>query len=804
MNDTTTRDESEKDLERDESESSDEDAMSENENRHIAEEDEESDLSDAQSVATDDAFRQEAVVPVATSAPQPVLTAEQAARISARPRITLKFRVGAAGSSRPPLPLPQTLAAPQQPPPPPPSNNPDESSQSNEPESTAEPPKDKGKGKEVLFAVEAHKRPLTAEEQKGLNALTFNQQCHLKEKFRAEITQEARPGHRAEFSAKMEATLAAETANWEAEKKRWWKEKLRTEAQYAKASKGAEKLIDKLNEKTVFLDQQVLDEFAKGVEHGEKSAVAYHEKKWATKKNELHLQAQQLKIEKQQLEGLASAEIAAKSQTIAQQEQQIQQMGQERQDRNSRVDDLTMQLSAKGDEIKRTRDVAESSVASLQWQLAADTAHLQSQLAAELQSHSQALQAIALERTAHEQGLAEKHSESIRQVVRLSYSRSQGNQEDFSGLTDILSTLRLPSDDREPEPATSASTMLHEMLAEQKAANKQLSQELARKQAEINDLRLSLAKSEASKQNQPPPAEESSARLQEARHEAELPRESADNAARIQVLESAVRREKRLRTEEKRLSEAVVARTKKTASEEKETASEEKEAAIAAVTKKADEKIEAANAEARSLRAAYRALLTENEDLEEKSSSTLAELNSANSELDTCRVQAKHLAKELGEVGDLLAVREGFIKREAEEIAELDQMVDGRLRVWTNWEERIREAASAPESATEKEPEVETGEKEMDALLGIPERANQGPLRSLFPSWNQFLVLLLMGLFVVGSVYAFSAVSAANGERLRWLEANRRIENLRRFGISPESSWRDSVLLDLSAGMYGV
>lgn len=73
--------------------------------------------------------------------------------------------------------------------------------------------------------------------------------------------------------------------------------------------------------------------------------------------------------------------------------------------------------------------------------------------------------------------------------------------------------------------------------------------------------------------------------------------------------------------------------------------------------------------------------------------------------------------------------------------------VDGRLEVWEKSEKSARE-----------EPE---GEREMDALLGVPETVNEGLLGPLFPGWKKWVVSLSVG-FLLGVVVASSAATGSS------------------------------------------
>ncbi|MCJ1428462.1 hypothetical protein MMC29_006372 [Sticta canariensis] len=213
----------------------------------------------------------------------------------------------------------------------------------------------------------------------------------------------------------------------------------------------------------------------------------------------------------------------------------------------------------------------------------------------------------------------------------------------------------------------------------------------------------------------------------------------------------------------------------------------------------------AAEAEVRSLRAANLALRAEKEELEARYSSTfkelnvafleldrcemqsdlltaelrrvggrLAEVNAAFVELDRCQTQSKHLTAELRRVGGRLAECEATIKKEADKARELEDFVDGRLKVWEKWEkweQVVWGAATAPpEPAVAWETEKE--EKEMSVLFEV----HRWSLKEL----------------VLWLVVAFWAALASDQ---MWLGDD--------VGVRPILSRQDP-FLDLSRGMYGV
>lgn len=205
-----------------------------------------------------------------------------------------------------------------------------------------------------------------------------------------------------------------------------------------------------------------------------------------------------------------------------------------------------------------------------------------------------------------------------------------------------------------------------------------------------------------------------------------------------------------------------------------------------------------ADAEARSLRIANRALGVEKKELEEKSSSAIGELSAGYAELDHCQIQSEQLTAELGRLGSRLAEREATIEKEADHVHGLDKFLNGRQEAWEQWEE-----AAPPPVLVIKE--AEKGGRDMNVLLEVPEKAKEGHLRARSHHWKGFMFLSflwLMGLLVV----VFSAASAANRERQTWLrvdEVTRHVVISLRAGMGPELLWQDP-LLDLSRGMFGV
>lgn len=817
-NDNFSLNESGRDLKR-QSESSDEDAMSENRNI-AAEGDEKSDSSDARSITTDDAFLEDFEESYAKllqiraeDAPQPEVTPEQAAQIAARPRRVLN-RAGATAptaSSSSGVHVLQPPAASQSPFPPPPQ------------------PQDKGKGTEVLFDVPAHERPLSAEDEKGVRALNFAQLSHLTERFRLQIEAESRPKFHTEvqeMQTSFDLKLAAETAKWEAEKER-------TKRRVDRAANEAIATTKGLKERLKKMEQDIQGSFSKG----EKAAVDNHAARWKSMDEQLASKEKQLQKkldqEQQRCESLVrdqidalEAQVTAQAQQISVQAQKIaaqaqeitaqaEEIGKLTREATSYVDNFAKQLSDKDGEIKRVRDEA---AALQQQQLAArgqNIAHLQNQLDVELRRGHQAMEAIVQEQTMHEQALAHANGESLRQL-RLRLLREQRERSsapiNMSGLTERLSALQIQN--RAPKPANS-DRQVQKMLTKLQSAKEQLQKDLASEKATNETLQKSLAECKGSQQSQPI-AEDCSARLQdlEARLTQQCSRRLKDQAKRMQEgfrkdageliaeKDAELTRATAEAAEEKRLSQKAIASLQKEMEIchiELERQQKAFQAAKWTIQCRGDrekehyEEKQTLLEERRELFWSKRRLTAELGTMTAncRSWSTTAgihkaELRRANGTIEAVRgelvkvTRAKQGAEsELKRVDGRLAECEAFLKKEAEEIHELEEMVDARLEAWEKW----GAAAPSPDSAMVKE--------EMDAILGVPR-------------WKQILFWLLMGLFA-GLILAFSAASATNREGRMWLEgvdeATRYAVVSPRAGDGPE--WRDPFLY-LSRGMYGV
>lgn len=226
-------------------------------------------------------------------------------------------------------------------------------------------------------------------------------------------------------------------------------------------------------------------------------------------------------------------------------------------------------------------------------------------------------------------------------------------------------------------------------------------------------------------------------------------------------------------------------------------------------------KVEEGERKWRDLAGTVRSLRTDNQTLDSDRTaldnlvrSKHAELMTAYADLSEERTRNGQLATELQqsalrfagserrawEVAREAGVREGRARgMEASMALEVEGWLDGRLGRWRSWEE-----ARVVEEEEEEEVEEETGEKEMDSLLGVPEEAIEGPLRPQFPNWRAFWLLVCFFLF--GLVVALSASSA---ESALWFGGGAEVTwGVQLPGDILGSVWEDP-FLDLSRGMYG-
>lgn len=485
---------------------------------------------------------------------------------------------------------------------------------------------------------------------------------------------------------------------------------------------------------------------------------------------------------------------------------------------------------------------------------------LKQQLAAE-RPNQQATAMFVQEQTMRELVSAHLHGEAMRQsrmrLLREQRSRSSTSMnkiDSVSGLTDGLSALRI-----QPESKNrAAAPQQQQILANLQTSNDHLRKELANEKAANKTLQQSLADCQASQASQ---AEDCAARLQDLEARLKQEQTTALAAQKVRMVDelkkavndsdaemrAALARATAEAVEKKRLAEVAVADLKKDmeachaklerqqkASQvargtiqslegreralmaEKSTLIEAKKILEADLTRRniahrnnvsvletqrirADKRARVAmgqaedmaqakaavEAEVRSLRTASRALGADNRKLEKIARTATADLTASFPELSYHQALSNHLTAKLEVKDRRLAGYEAVRQKEGATARELEDLVEEWL------EERLVPAVVEEE---------ETGEKEMDALLGEPERAKEGLLRPQFPRWKELLWLLVGLLFLVGSVVAFSAASAATKGRQMWL--GRGGEAIRGAVDGGPGSWRQDPLSDLSAGMY--
>ena len=751
--------------------------------------------------------------------------------------------------------------ATQQPPP----GQPDPSPQSSGPQ-------DKGKAQEVLFEVPLHERPLATEEADAIKNLTPAQTRHLVERFRAEITAESLPGHRAELShtrkdmqTMFDRKLAAEQARWEEEKRGavalWEEERRRTKMRTDRMANERGASVDSLKEKLKTMEQELRASFSRGEEQGRNSAAADNAARWFNtgeqmlhREAELRTREQQLEQERTRLEGLSGDQINVSKADVAAQAERTAILAQEylnlRRERATEVEDLNRKLRKKDEEMKQVRDEAVSNARGLEQQLAAkneSTTRLENRLNSERLSHQQAMRDRVMEHERRERALLRSWSEEVEQL-RTEHERKQHHpseipmevDDDISRLSDMMSSLHVqegmhgrnvavPANSASipppassppaspppanPPPANSAQINGQDGQAPtvRQPSMKRLRQNLAREKARKETLRNSLAQCRA-KQNQPP-VDHCATRLQNLRarldhkHRRELDEQAAGMKENFRKEAEAFQTDrdedlvkasgtiaglekelKASRAEVKRQREAFqeaeesfrsledrkmklweenrqLSRTKRQLEVslrqwmESQQCWLREERALRASLNRSKRTVEdvreelgettrakdAAEADARSLRIVYATLETEKQKLTTKLRARTAKLQIASADLDRCGQRSNNLAGELDRVRGRLAASEATIR---------------------GWEEGTRQAAAPPpEMAVVKE--AEEGERELDAPLGLPERARWGSFRPQFPRWKDFVDCMLMLLFLGLLVAALFAASADNRRRQR-------------------------------------
>lgn len=170
---------------------------------------------------------------------------------------------------------------------------------------------------------------------------------------------------------------------------------------------------------------------------------------------------------------------------------------------------------------------------------------------------------------------------------------------------------------------------------------------------------------------------------------------------------------------------------------------------------RAERKVGEARAQVGALEEENRALGAKYAKLDEQHSAAKTRLARALVSLDRQRIQSEDLTADLERVRERLAKSEGARKKGGDEIHDRERSMEERLDEWemreqAEEEEAEREAAAAAE-------EVKAGEREMDAPLGVPEKAKEGLLGPQAPRWKRVLFWLLVGLLLVLALLAASA-----------------------------------------------
>lgn len=285
------------------------------------------------------------------AAPEPEVTAEQAARISARPRRALRRRGATARGTLSGRSLPVSQpAAPQQP-----SLTPIESSQASIPESTAELPTDKGKGKAKETEADVLRR---------------------------EIREELEEDLKADFDLE----LVLERTRWSNEKASWESEMGRTKAQADQAAIIANAMIQSLNDKIKTMEQDSRASFSQG----HQAATSAYSSQCSSMQEQLQASQRLLDEEKRR--------VAGHTQKIAEQEEEISRLRRE----GGRVEGMQEQLAANERILEHARREMSSFEKSWERRLAAKDEHvkrLEDQLATEQLSHDEAMRQLREQRS---------------------------------------------------------------------------------------------------------------------------------------------------------------------------------------------------------------------------------------------------------------------------------------------------------------------------------------------------------------------------------------------------------------------
>lgn len=649
---------------------------------------EESELLDSRSIATDDAFADLSQVYVESNetedAPEPEITAEQAARISARPRRALKRRRATARGtlSGRSFPVSQPPAAPQQP-----FFPLIESSQSSIPESTAELPTDKGKGKKTEEDV-----------------------------LRREIREELEKDLKAAFDLQ----LLSERTGWDKEKARWESEKGRTKAQTDQAANSANAVVESLKDKIRMMEQDISASFSKG----QQAAISNHSSQLSTTQEQLQTTQTLLDEEMKR--------VAGHTLKIARQEKEISRL---RREGRSLVGDLKQQLAAKERILERARREVPPFQESWTQELAAkdeDIKLLKDQLGAEKRSHDEAMRQFREQRSQPGTSTEPANAPDPQPQQSLAHPDQQRLEAQVASMQAELAK-------------TTADAVEQKRLAQEK----------------LEDASLSAKRKIRTLEGEAKVTTESWNRLLEARNslEADLNQRNDDNRALSQEVSALQAKLRGARRKVRKVEGQVVELTEATEASEAEMRS------VVAANRALE--AEKKKGPAPSLWESYP--LVEGQSLRMKSDQQMGKLEEMGHRLKEYEAKEKEANRRLAEY----EAREKEAE-EARKVGELEDWADGREEVVASSSSEsaaVAEEADAPPSleSTAVAEEVKTGEKEMDALLGVPMGAIEGLLRPLFPRWKEFLYWLLVILLLIGIVAAFSEASAAEMAREMWL-----------------------------------
>lgn len=550
------------------------------------------------------------------------------------------------------------------------------------PESTAELPKDKGKGKETEEDV-----------------------------LRREIREEVYGALKAHFNSE----LASERTGWENEKARWVSEKRWIKEQTDHAAHLADGVIESLKDQVKKMEQASNAMFSKG----QQAAISNCSGQWSSMQEQLQTGQRTLDEE--------ARRVAGHTQKIAEQEEEISRL---RQEGGGQVADLRQQLAAKDEHAKRLED----------------------QLAAEQRSHDEAMRKFQEQRSQPGTSTEPANAPDPQPLESLTHPDQQRLEAQVGSLraalarmTDDAVELKQQAQWKLEDTSLDAKRKIRTLEAEKKVmteAKSELHQDINSLEADLN---------QGKEVNQALSEEVSAlkAKLKRAR-------------GRVEKVEGQVRE----LTEAKEASEAEV---------------------LSLVA--ANRALEAEKKKAPASGSWESYPLFEGLSLRNRANEQKRKLEELGHRLEEYEAREKEANRRLAE----------YEARERE-AGELEDLADGGEEAVASSSSEsaavVEEADASPssESAAVAE-EAETGEKEMDSLLGGLMGAIEGLLGPQFPDWKEFLLWLLVILLLIGIVAAFAEASAAAMAKEMWLE--------RGFRDVPRGVLEDP-WLDLSRGMYRV